>query len=96
MKIFFNHAEPRFELGQLVMTAEANHRLAAEAVQAALMRHLSGDWGEVCAADATMNEEALIRGGRIRSVYGEGEKRFQIVTEGDGSMTRILLLEERV
>ena len=94
MRIFLMDTEPRFELGQLVMTANAHRQLAAEVVQAALMRHLSGDWGNVCAADAAMNEDALKHGDRVLSVYGEGDKRFWIITESDRSVTTVLMPED--
>jgi len=40
------------------------------------------------------NEDALKRGGRLLSAYGQGDRRFWIITEHDRSATTILLPED--
>ena len=64
------------------------------AVNDALRRHVSGDWGELCPEDANQNEFGLKDGGRLYSVYGKGENRFWIITEWDRSVTTVLLPED--
>ncbi len=41
-------SKPRFPLGQIVITANAQARLDPANVQQGLSRHASGDWGEIC------------------------------------------------
>lgn len=84
----------RFPLGQVVTTANASLRLATEEVMAALARHASGDWGDLCPEDALANNDALDQGGRLFSAYGQGETRFWIITEADRSVTTVLLPED--
>ena len=84
----------RFPLGQVVTTANASLRLATEEVMAAIARHASGDWGDLCPEDALANNDALDQGGRLFSAYGQGETRFWIITEADRSVTTVLLPED--
>jgi hypothetical protein len=60
-----------------------------------LVRHIAGDWGEVNAEDWRANEESLVRGERLLSVYkmSNGTK-FWIITEWDRSVTTFLLPQE--
>jgi hypothetical protein len=84
----------RFPLGEVAVTANASVRLTTEEVLAALHRHASGDWGDLCPEDALMNDEALHHGGRLLSAYGNGDHRFWIITEADRSVTTVLLPED--
>jgi hypothetical protein len=84
----------RVPLGELVITANASVRLSTEEVLAAVRRHASGDWGDLCPEDAMANNEALHQGGRLLSAYGDGQYRFWIITEADRSVTTILLPED--
>jgi hypothetical protein len=84
----------RVPLGELVITANASVRLSTEEVLAAVRRHASGDWGDLCPEDAMANDEALHQGGRLLSAYGDGQYRFWIITEADRSVTTILLPED--
>ena len=67
---------PRFHPGQLMITRNANDTLPHVEVDAAIKRHLSGDWGDVCPSDGRLNEDALKHGDRLFSVYHtqDGEK----------------------
>ena len=65
-----------------------------------IARHARGDWGEVCAEDARLNDEAVKDGSRILSAYrtAKGE-RIWIITEaaddsGNRAATTILLPDE--
>ena len=87
-------SKPRFSLGQVVITANAQARLDPADVQQGLSRHAGGDWGEVCPEDAGTNEDALKHGDRLMSVYGQGDQRFWIITEWDRSVTTVLMPED--
>lgn len=61
-----------------------------------LRRHAAGDWGDVCAADAKLNDAAVRDGSRILSAYrtSAGDKLW-IITEADPrEVTTILLPSE--
>ncbi len=81
-------------LGQVVVTRNALAVLSKDAVYAALARHQAGDWGDVCDEDRRSNDEALVEGTRLLSVYGDGERKFWIITEADRSATTVLLPED--
>ncbi len=89
--------QPKFPLGKIVATPGALEALA-EAEQTAaefLSRHVRGDWGEVCAEDKALNDQALIDGSRILSAYRTTKiVRIWIITEADRSSTCLLLPEE--
>ena len=85
---------PKFPLGQIVITANANAQLDSQAVNEGLSRHASGDWGEVGEADRQENELSLREGFRLLSVYGTGKGRFWIITEADRSVTTVLMPED--
>jgi hypothetical protein len=89
-----NTTEPKFPLGQIVITANAAQHLDTIAVNEALRRHASGDWGDLCPEDACENEYSLTHGFRLLSAYGTGERRFWLITEADRSLSTILLPED--
>jgi hypothetical protein len=63
--------------------------------QTLLIRHLSRDWGQVPARDATLNDQALIDGGRLLSRYQIAPGvRVWLITEADRSATTFLLPAE--
>ena len=67
----------------------------AEEMQAALRRHHSGDWGDLCDADRQENERSLAEGLRLLSVFRTtAGVKFYIITEHDRSATTVLLPEE--
>ncbi len=87
----------KFPLGQLVGTPGALRALqeAGQSPAFFLDKHVSGDWGEVCAEDKRLNDEALVSGERLLSAYRtiRGVKLW-IITEADRSSTCILRPEE--
>ena len=84
-----------FPLGRVVITPNAQDVLIDEDIRAALQRHASRDWGEVCAADKAENELSLKEGFRILSAYRDSKgSKFWIITEADRSVTTILLPED--
>lgn len=89
--------KPRFPLGQVFATPGA--LLAVEEARASLSlllrRHQCGEWGETCAEDAQMNEDAITGGARILSVYClKGGEVLWIITEADRASTTALLPSE--
>ena len=85
-------SQPKFLLGQVVITANA--ALDSIAVNEALRRHAAGDWGDICAEDACENEHSLKAGFRLLSAYGTGVRRFWVITEADRSVTTVLMPED--
>jgi hypothetical protein len=57
-----------------------------------LVRHLSGDWGDVSPADAKENEYSVSRRLRVWSVYKLSDGTVVwVITEADRSVTTFLL-----
>lgn len=90
----------KFDLGSIYFTPGAGALIGYVQAQMALARHAAGDWGECCPEDARRNDQALLDGSRIFSVYRsrDGEK-FWIITEAVGDdgrreATTVLLPEE--
>ena len=93
----------RFSVGRTVATSGALAALERSGQSAAefLGRHQSGDWGDVPAGDAVLNDEAVAHEGnadqqqRVLSAYTTrlGD-RLWIVTEWDRSVTTLLLPSE--
>jgi hypothetical protein len=89
--------EPRFPLGQIVMTPGAMETMqrSNQTPLRFLLRHGAGDWGDVDAGDKRLNDQALVEGGRVLSSYQTklGEKIW-VITEADRSSTCLLLPSE--
>ena len=60
-----------------------------------LARHVSGDWGDLCADDKQANDDAIVSGDRILSAYilSTGVKVW-IITESNRQATTVLLPDE--
>ena len=85
----------KFPLGQVVITVGAKDVLHPEDVQAALSRHVAGDWGNVDEHDRQENELSIHQNLRLFSVYHDrSQVKFWIITEADRSATTILLPSE--
>lgn len=86
----------KFQLGQLLITPEAMALLeqANVSIFTLLGRHLSGDWGDVCAEDAKLNDDALCVGNRLLSVYHVDKQKLYVISEADRSASTILLSEQ--
>lgn len=93
---------PKFQLSRLLITPGAQEALAAtgESPLAFIFgRHAKGDWGDVDAEDAALNDEALKDGSRLLSAYKlkDGTKIW-VITEAESDngreATTILLPEE--
>jgi hypothetical protein len=85
----------KFPTGRIVMTPGAMAELPQDEAARGLMRHVSGDWGDLDQHDRMENEAALEHGFRLFSSYvtASGTK-FYVITEYDRSVTTILLPEE--
>ncbi len=93
----------RFDLGQIVATPGALEACSPDHLMLCLARHARGDWGNVCAEDKALNDQALKNGDRLLSAYaidptkpakGYGENCLWITTESDRSVTTFLLPSE--
>ena len=85
----------KFNLGQTVITPNAQETLHPEDVFNSLRRHASGDWGDGCPDDREENELSLKEGFRLLSVYYDRNGvKFWIITEADRSATTILMPED--
>lgn len=86
-----------FSLGKLVATpgvlaAFSNN---AQSPLPFLIRHQSGDWGDVAEEDRRENDLSVRDGFRILSAYRlQDGTKFWVITEADRSVTTILLPEE--
>lgn len=87
-----------FDLGALVGTpaAVAAMRRVNVTARELLRRHHTGDWGDIHPEDVGLNEEALVTGGRIFSVYKfpQTKEMIWVITEADRSTTTLLLPSE--
>jgi hypothetical protein len=93
---------PLFDLGQIVATPGALEALqdASQQPHEFLIRHVTGDWGDLDEEDQSLNDSAVSDGSRILSAYqtSKGE-RIWIVTEaaddqGHRSSSTMLLPRE--
>lgn len=88
----------RFPLGRVVATPGAIDTMERRGVGPLdlLVRHATGDWGDVPAEDARENELSVREGFRILSAYGQRSDpdRLWVITEADRSCTTILRPDE--
>jgi hypothetical protein len=92
----------KFHPGQIVATPGALEALqdAGQQPHEFLVRHLSGDWGDLDDEDRSLNDAAVIDGSRILSAYTTRKgKRLWVITEavddhGHRLATTILLASE--
>jgi hypothetical protein len=85
----------KFPAGQILITTNAREQLSESDVQQALRRHLAGDWGDCEPEDAAANEDALLHGERLLSVYHTSASvKFWIITEADRSATTVLMPDD--
>lgn len=88
----------KFNLGGLMITPGAAEAIEADGQYPLefVVRHVTGDWGELDDEDKETNETALQYGYRLLSAYRtkESQTKIWIITESDRSVTTILLPEE--
>ena len=63
--------DAKFSLGQVVATPGALALMERTDTNPAVLlnKHIHGDWGDTCAEDCALNEQALTDGSRLMSVY---------------------------
>ena len=88
-------------LGRIVATPGALEALREAGVDPGLLllRHSTGDWGDLDAHDKRQNEIALVYGSRVLSAYIINGTKFYVITEatddnGVGQSTCLLLPSE--
>jgi hypothetical protein len=85
----------KFQLGQIVATPNALNHLTQDDIRSGIIRHQSGDWGDLDADDRKENDLSLERGTRLLSAYlASNGTKFWIITEADKSSTTVLLPED--
>ena len=88
---------PTLPLGRVLATPGALEALAITDVHPLLLlrRHVTGDWGDLCAEDIEANRLGIVLGERVLSSYElPGGTRVWIITEADRSATTLLLPED--
>ena len=88
--------KPLFPLGQIVATPGAFDVLGEANITPSqlIARHVVGDWGQLCAEDKKLNDEAVENGERTLSVYEVGGETIWVITEWDRSASSIILASE--
>ena len=88
--------KPLFPLGQIVATPAviAHFNEHRQSILPLLRRHVSGDWGELCAEDKAENALSVQQGFRILSRYIVAGEIVWILTEADRSVTTALFPSE--
>lgn len=85
----------QFKTGRIVTTANALNHLGYDDILSGLLRHVTGDWGDLGKDDRKENDLSLEKGFRLLSAYRAGNGvRFWIITEADRSATTVLLPED--
>ena len=95
------------KLGTVLITQGISARVKRDMkfndfVSRCVVRHKSGDWGDLCEDDKAMNDESLEaekKGGWTDSLFSSYETdvgKIYVITECDRSSTTILLPEEYV
>jgi len=73
----------------------AENTAFAKFVVESLVRHATGDWGNLSAEDKEENDLSLKQGLRLFSSYeNEGLPKIWIITEADRSATTVLFPDE--
>ena len=93
---FSQEFKPLFPLGQIVATPAviAHFNEHHQSLLPFLHRHVSGDWGELCAEDKAENTLSIQQGFRILSRFTVAGEPVYIITEADRSVTTALFPSE--
>lgn len=82
----------KFELGTIVVTEGVQNRISEADQMLALNRHAYCDWGDVPEDDRTANENGLIYGERLFSIFrNPAGTVFWVITEAERTATTLLL-----
>lgn len=86
---------PLFGLGAVYMTQGASEALTVSQAVDLLLRHVSGDDGNLDEHDKQVNRDAIAFGNRILSEYeAPCGARIWVITEADRASTTLLLPSE--
>jgi phage terminase large subunit-like protein len=87
----------KFSLGRIVATPAVLEafKQSGDSPDIFILRHSTGNWGDLSAEDKRLNDQALIHGGRLLSAYhlSDGTKIW-IISEADRASSCILLPED--
>ena len=83
------------ELGDWLVTRRVLNKIGEDQVAELLARHQGGDWGDVCEDSREINQQALVCGDTIISLYCLPAGNVLIDTEPDRSATRVFFIEEQ-
>lgn len=89
-----------FNGGVLDMTSGVMDALGPAEVSEYVMRHMRGDWGDLCDDDKKTNERSLKNGGMLFSSYdSDTHETVYVITdphagEDGGAVTTIMLWNE--
>lgn len=84
---------PLFPLGHVCATPAAMDLMEQLSLSPLefIVRHVFGDWGQVCQDDREANQAALQNGTRLLSAYEvPGGQRLWVLTEADRSVTTLM------
>ena len=77
-----------FNPGRIVVTRGADEQFSPGEQRRALDRHIQGDWGFVDAEDERANNNALLDGSQLLSVYNFGDRTLWIISDREISSGR--------
>jgi hypothetical protein len=85
----------KFKTSQIVTTANALNHLTYDEILSGLLRHVTGDWGDLGEEDRKENDLSLKKGHRLLSVYHVRNCiKFWIITKANRSKTTVMLPED--
>ncbi len=88
-------SQQKFNLGQIVITTNADTVLPPEEVKTGLLRHRRCDWGDVCPEDRKVNERGVLEQGMILSSYQSSKGvKFWVITDPGHDITTVLLPDD--
>ena len=95
-RFLFSEGDVKYSPGYQAAMKRVNAKHKVHAPIDFLLRHLSGDWGDLKRPkDHAANDLAVIIGGQIRSEYNLPDgTRVLVITDADQSVTTLLLPEE--
>jgi len=83
-----------FTLGQITVSPGAKVCLGLGESEVLLNRHVQGDYGDIPLVDQCINDQCVVEGGPITSIY-RSRKGFEVVIVTENNETSISLTGER-
>ena len=91
------HIRPRFRCGELIITEHVGALIRRRHFNPKpfLVRHLTGDWGDVGQSKRRANDTAVLNGGPLLSSFDIArDHTLCIMTESDRRTTTLFLTED--